>query len=274
MANLHTEKLEKLEGFTRRAKWFIKNVPELSAAIDFIETSQGKGMFHLALPTKKQLSSVMKYLFDEEEFYSPFGIRSLSKFHQNNPFSMSFPTGSYSIAYCPGESDTPMFGGNSNWRGPIWMPMNLLLCESLERAFEFYGPGNRDLFPPIHLPFFVTGLFSNISNLLSRAEFKVEVPTRSGNWFNLLEASYKIQERCIQLFTRDPETGKRPYNSNDPLFESEHFKDHHLFYEYFHGDNGSGLGASHQTGWTALVANMLDTLGRKREGEKAFIIEK
>jgi hypothetical protein len=167
-------------------------------------------------------------MLDENEFLSDHGIRALSKYHEAHPYEMQVDGVKLSIKYTPGESDTPVFGGNSNWRGPVWMPANYLLIESLKRFHDYYGD-----------------------------DFKVEYPTHSGNYFSLKEISDKLAQRVISLFTRDQE-GNRPIYGNNPLFQSDpHFRDYILFFEYFHGDSGLGLGASHQTGWTALVSRLI-----------------
>ncbi len=167
-------------------------------------------------------------MLDENEFLSDHGLRALSKYHQDNPYILEIDDVWFSIKYAPGESETALFGGNSNWRGPVWMPMNYLLIESLKRFHDYYGD-----------------------------EFRIEYPTHSGNLFSLKEIANLLAERVISLFTRDA-GGKRPVFGDQPLFQNDpHFRDYTLFFEYFHGDTGKGLGASHQTGWTGLVARLL-----------------
>jgi hypothetical protein len=167
-------------------------------------------------------------MLDSEEFLSDFGIRSLSKFHLAKPYSLQMNGDAYSIRYTPGESDTRMFGGNSNWRGPIWFPINYLIIESLKK-FNFYYGG----------------------------DFSIEYPTRSGNYLSMDMIAKELSLRCMKIFMRDA-NGNRPVFGNQEKFQKDpHFKDHILFYEYFHGDSGKGLGASHQTGWTGLVAEMI-----------------
>jgi len=189
------------------------------------------------LVTKERLQRICKRLFDEEEFLSPYGIRSLSKVYEANPYTFSEGNQSQTLTYSPAESPVGMFGGNSNWRGPIWMPMNFLLIESLQKFAHFYGDS-----------------------------FQVEFPTRSGNWLNLWQVSLELEKRLVSIFRRDSQ-GKRPFNGDEELLQQDpHWRDLILFHEYFHGDCGRGLGASHQTGWSALVCKMLLQLSRYPNG--------
>jgi hypothetical protein len=184
--------------------------------------------FLLAVPSRERLLRVLAYMFDEDEFLSPFGIRSLSKFHKDHPYVYTEGGTEWRVAYEPGESESGVFGGNSNWRGPIWFPINFLLLEALERYHHFYGD-----------------------------ELKVEFPTRSGNLMTLKQIARELAERMVRLFVPDS-TGNRPCHGGDERYAADpHWKDLCLFYEYFHGDTGRGCGASHQTGWTALVARLL-----------------
>jgi hypothetical protein len=170
-------------------------------------------------------------LLDENEFLSPFGIRALSKFHGDHPFTLAIDGEHHSVSYEPGESSTDLFGGNSNWRGPIWFPMNFLLIESMQRIHHYYGDG-----------------------------FKVEYPTGSGQKRTLWEVAAELSRRLSHIFLR--RDNRRPvYGCNEMLQKDPHWRDLILFYEYFHGETGAGLGASHQTGWTALVAKLLEQSG-------------
>jgi hypothetical protein len=170
---------------------------------------------------------------------SDYGIRSLSKIYDENPFQMNLNDSDYTIKYTPAESDSGMFGGNSNWRGPIWFPINFLIIESLQRFFFYYSP-----------------------------DFKVEYPTGSGNFANLDEIADELGSRLSKIFLKD-ESGNRAFNGQYPRFqEDENFKDYILFYEYFHGDNGRGVGASHQTGWTGLITKILQPRLSKLEMAK------
>jgi hypothetical protein len=182
---------------------------------------------------KQKLQRILAYMLDENEFLSPYGIRSLSKHHRDHPFVFYLQGQEYKVEYLPAESNTGMFGGNSNWRGPIWMPVNGLIIRGLLQMFPFYGP-----------------------------DFKVECPTGSGKYMTLFEVAKEIGKRLSKIFLRD-ENGKRPvYGGTKKFQEDPYWKDYILYYEYFHGDNGAGLGASHQTGWTGVIARSLDLFAR------------
>jgi hypothetical protein len=183
--------------------------------------------------SKKRLERVLGYLLDENEFLSPYGIRSLSRYHQDHPFVFNIGEHAYSVSYLPAESNTGMFGGNSNWRGPVWMPINALIVRGLLNLYEFYGD-----------------------------DFTVECPTGSSNRMTLFGVAGEITRRLAGIFLRDG-SGRRPVYGGTPKFQEDpHWRDLILFYEYFHGDNGAGLGASHQTGWTGVIARLLDVAGR------------
>ncbi|MCL4806278.1 MAG: glucosidase [Thermoanaerobaculia bacterium] len=187
----------------------------------------------LSVLTKKKLERVLAYLLDEDEFLSPCGIRSLSKFHERHPFVFHVDGQAHVVSYLPAESDNGMFGGNSNWRGPVWMPVNVLIVRGLLNLYGFYGK-----------------------------DFTVECPTGSGNRMTLFEVAKEITRRLAAIFLRDG-NGRRPvYGGTAKFQEDPHWRDLILFYEYFHGDNGAGLGASHQTGWTGCIAPLLDLFGR------------
>jgi len=185
-----------------------------------------------ALINPERLRRILTKILDEAEFLSPYGIRSLSKFHEKHPFVFNVHGQEYRVDYLPGESDSGMFGGNSNWRGPIWMPVNLLIIRALLNFYLYYGDN-----------------------------FKIECPTGSGRMMNLFEVAQEIADRLARIFLRD-RSGRRPvYGGSKRFQEDPHWRDHLLFYEYFHGDNGAGLGASHQTGWTGLVAVLIRRIG-------------
>jgi hypothetical protein len=234
---LKGEVLEKLPGFRRRLDWFLAHRRDLRRTTTYLERRtkpDGSRWELLAIPTRARLERVLAYLLDENEFLSPYGIRSLSKAHEKQPFTYKDgATGnSWSVSYVPGESDTGMFGGNSNWRGPIWFPLNYLIIEALERYHYFYG-----------------------DMLL------VECPTGSGNRVNLQQAAREIAHRLAGLFKPD-ESGVRPVHGEEQRYANDpHWRELVLFYEYFHGESGKGLGASHQTGWTALVTRLLTRHG-------------
>ena len=187
----------------------------------------------LSILNKKKLERVLAYMLDENEFLGPHGIRSLSRYHLEHPFVFHVGGQEYKVQYLPAESNTGMFGGNSNWRGPVWMPVNALIVRALMNLYTFYGD-----------------------------EFKVECPTGSGRYMTLFEVAQELVRRLAGTFLRDA-NGQRPVYGGTAKFQDDpHWRDLILFYEYFHGDNGAGLGASHQTGWTALVAPLLDFFGR------------
>ena len=187
----------------------------------------------LSVCNKEKLERILVYLLDENEFFGPYGIRSVSRYHLEHPFVFHLGGQEYKVQYLPAESDTGMFGGNSNWRGPVWMPVNFLLVRSLLNLYQFYGN-----------------------------DFKAECPKGSGKYLTLFEIAKEITRRLAGIFVRDAD-GKRPvYGGTTKFHEDPHWKDHILFYEYFHGDNGAGLGANHQTGWTGLIARGLDVFHR------------
>jgi hypothetical protein len=232
---IEPEVVAKLPGFKKRMDWFLKYEPELSQHVAFDSTATGVGgKGHLlAIPSKERLLRVLKYMLDENEFLSPYGIRSLSKAHAK-PYAFDLEGEHFSIQYTPGESDTFLFGGNSNWRGPIWFPVNYLIIEALERYHFFYGES-------------VT----------------VECPTGSGNMMTLAQVAREIERRLVNLFDAN-KNGRRPCHGDDWRYAQDpHWRDLILFYEFFHGETGRGLGASHQTGWTALVTRCLEGLCRK-----------
>ena len=212
----------------------LRQMPEL---LDWIHPTgpghlgvAGRGIFALVSPEK--LRRILSRMLDENEFLSPYGIRALSRYHAEHPYVVNVGGQEYRVNYLPAESDTGMFGGNSNWRGPIWMPVNALLIRALMQFYEYHGN-----------------------------DFKVECPTGSGNWMNLFEVAREIVNRLTRIFLRD-ESGRRPVYGGTQKFQADpHWKDYILFHEYFHGDNGAGLGASHQTGWTGCVAKLIEIFG-------------
>jgi hypothetical protein len=182
----------------------------------------------MAVVNQERLRRILSKMLDENEFLSPYGIRALSKFHEKNPYIFHAGGQEHRVDYLPAESNNGMFGGNSNWRGPIWMPVNILLIRSLLNFYLYYGDN-----------------------------FKIECPTGSGRMMNLYEVAKEIADRLANIFLRNKQ-GQRPvYGGTDKFQNDPHWRDYVLFYEYFHGDNGAGLGASHQTGWTGLVAKTL-----------------
>jgi hypothetical protein len=225
------EDLEKMPSFSRRMRWFLDHHPDVGEHVDMSRRTESGARLLLTIANRKKLERIYRYLFDENEFLSPHGLRALSRFHRDHPFVLNADGRSYSVDYEPAESRSDLFGGNSNWRGPIWFPMNFLIIESLQRVHYYYGD-----------------------------EFQVEFPTGSGQKKTLWDASSEISRRLSRIFLcRD---GSRPVYGNVPTFQEDpYWRDLILFYEYFNGETGAGLGASHQTGWTALVAKLLEQSG-------------
>src|ERR1700736_3748606 len=224
---LEEERLERFKGFVNRMQWFLKYRPDLAGLIT-IDNKLGHNHRLLAVPTRDRLCRILPYLLDENEFLSPFGIRSLSKIHATKPYIFRADGREYRVDYVPGEGNTHLFGGNSNWRGPVWFPINYLIVEALERYYHFYGE-----------------------------DLKVECPTGSGILMNLQQVASEIVRRLVSLFLPDGQ-GRRPCHGQDLRYASDpHWKDLVLFYEYFHGETGRGCGASHQTGWTGIVSRMM-----------------
>jgi hypothetical protein len=224
--------VEQLPGFNRRTRWFLENRGDLTRHMTYLESEEAgaDGTPHrqlLAIPSEDRFRRLLSVMLDEAEFLSPYGIRSLSAAHAENPFVFEFGGQRNEVRYVPGESDSGMFGGNSNWRGPVWYPINFLIVQSLRRYYDFYGDS-----------------------------FRVECPTGSGNSMTLLEVAQELERRLISIFEPDAQ-GNRPAHGGDARYRDDpHWRELVLFYEYFHGDNGRGLGASHQTGWTSLVATL------------------
>ncbi len=225
---LEPELLQRLPHFSRRLDWFLAYRPDLARLVSrWNEPGRGERRL-LSLLRGHRLKCLLRRMLDEEEFLSPYGVRSLSHRHRDEPFTLRAPGQDLSVAYVPGESDSGMFGGNSNWRGPVWLPINFLAVESLRKFHHYYGD-----------------------------DFKVECPTRSGRFLTLEGVADELTRRLTRLFLRD-EQGRRPAHGEHPKLQDDpHFRDHVLFHEHFHGDTGRGIGASHQTGWTALIASLL-----------------
>jgi hypothetical protein len=187
----------------------------------------------IALVNESRLRRILSRMLDENEFLSSYGIRSLSRYHAEHPYTFTVEGREYRVEYLPAESDSGLFGGNSNWRGPIWMPVNVLIIRALMHYYSYYGDN-----------------------------FKIECPTGSGNSMNLFEVAREIANRLTRIFLRD-ESGRRPaYGGTDTFQHDPWWRDNVLFHEYFHGDNGAGIGASHQTGWTGCVANLIEIFGK------------
>jgi len=226
---INKDLFEELTEFRRRANNIIKTRPDLASLISNIEKANKDGNFLFSIMRGFRLEHLLKRLLDEDEFLSDYGIRSLSKYHEKYPFVFHHH-GHHQIQYESGESRSNMFGGNSNWRGPIWMPLNYMIIQSLRKYYTFYGD-----------------------------EYTYEFPTGSGNKLNLKQIANELTKRLIKLFEPNKE-GKYQYHADDAdnvFSKDKHFKKEHFFYEFFDGDTGRGLGASHQTGWTALIANLV-----------------
>ncbi|CAB4005819.1 Glycosyl hydrolase family 63 C-terminal domain-containing [Paramuricea clavata] len=236
---INDEYVDKLPGFKKRMDWFLKHREDLRNEVSYMNVD-GVSKYHhlLAIPSPEKLRSVLKYLLDEDEFLSPYGIRALSRYHKDHPFEVNVEGVIHRVEYVAAESNTFMFGGNSNWRGPIWLCVNFLLVECLERYDYFFGD-----------------------------QFKVECPTGSGNLKRLRDVSAEIRNRLTQIFLPD-ESGRRPCHGDDERYAvDENWKDLVLFYEFFDGDTGRGCGASHQTGWTSVVSRCFDKIAAAREQE-------
>jgi len=225
--------VQNLPGFRKRLAWFLKHRSDLARHITHCECAGERRL--LAIPSCDRLERVLRYLLDENEFLSPHGIRSVSKYHAKSPFLFEAGGEVHRVDYAPGESDSGLFGGNSNWRGPVWFPINYLLLEALERYHHFYGDS-----------------------------FKCECPTGSGNLLTLHEISQELSTRLADIFLPD-KNGRRPFAGTDARWTNDpNWRDLVLFHEYFHGETGRGLGASHQTGWSALAIRCVEDLARRR----------
>jgi len=226
---IETSQIEKMSGFKKRMEWFLGYRGDLKPIITYCEPCSHFCHRMLAIPTQERLKRALRYMLDENEFLSPFGLRSVSLFHRQNPYVFHAGNEEHRVDYVPGEGNSYLFGGNSNWRGPIWFPINYLIIEALERYHHFYGD-----------------------------KFKVECPVGSGKMLTLQQVSQELSRRLSSIFLRN-EDGVRPLHGNDARFANDpHWRDLVLFHEYFHGDTGRGLGASHQTGWTALSLRLLE----------------
>jgi hypothetical protein len=229
---LEPEIVDRLPGFKRRMQWFIDNHADVPEHIEMTQRSARGVRRLLSLANRKQLKRILSRMLDETEFLSPYGVRSLSRYHLDHPYEVQVNDHISRVDYDPAESTSGLFGGNSNWRGPIWFPLNYLLVESLQKYHHYYGE-----------------------------DFKTECPARTGNEVDLWEVAAEISRRLVHIFVRGKD-GRRPVAGSLELFQTNpHWKDLILFHEYFHGDNGAGIGANHQTGWTGLVAKLIEQSG-------------
>lgn len=225
---LDHEIMDELPMFAERLKWFLDNRPELASLVSRWQEQSGGERHLLSLLRGHRMKKILVRMLDENEFLSDYGVRALSKYHKDHPYELWADGHKFSVEYTPGESTSGLFGGNSNWRGPIWMPVNYLVVESLQRFHYYYGD-----------------------------DFKVECPTGSGQYLTLEEIAAFLSARLSKLFLRNSKGDRPALAASGHLQQDEHFKDYVLFYEYFHGDTGRGVGASHQTGWTGLIAKLL-----------------
>jgi hypothetical protein len=233
---LEPDRLDEMTDFNRRLHWFMKNRPQLGGNMASVDLPGVGRRRLLAILTRERLVHVLQRMVDEDEFLSDYGVRSMSKYHADQPYTFRLGDVKHTVSYQPGESETWLFGGNSNWRGPIWFPMNYLIIESLRTFHRYYGE-----------------------------DLRVECPKDSNNMMNLEQIADHLTHRLISLFLQD-DNGQRAINEGDSVFQADpHWRDKVLFYEYFHGETGKGLGASHQTGWTALIANLIN----EREGNSS-----
>jgi hypothetical protein len=229
---LESEALDRLPGFKRRMEWFIENRQDLTKNVACMQAPGMGERRLLSITDGEQLRRVLRFLLDENEFLSPYGIRALSRVHRERPYVLDVSGHEHRVDYEPGESSTGLFGGNSNWRGPVWFPVNYLLVESLQKFHHYFGD-----------------------------EFFVEYPTGSGAYLTLKQVAAELSRRLTRIFLKGDD-GMRPVHRGCRKFDrDEHWRDLPLFYEYFHGDDGSGVGASHQTGWTGLAAKLLQQSG-------------
>jgi len=233
---LEPELLDRLPGFKRRLEWFVENRPDLTENAACMETPGMRERRLLSIVDEQKLRSTLRYVLDESEFLSPYGIRALSRFHHDNPYVLHIHGTEHRVDYQPAESKSGLFGGNSNWRGPIWFPMNFLLVEALQKFHHYHGES-----------------------------FRVEFPTGSGNMLTLAQVAAEISRRLSRIFLRGEDARRPVAGGLEPFQNDPHWKDLVLFHEYFHGDTGAGVGANHQTGWTALVAKLLTQSGESRE---------
>ncbi len=232
VATIEPQILDKMLAFRRRMQWFIDNRPDLTTHINTARRPGLNDRYLLAVAYRDRLTRVLQIMLDENEFLSAYGIRALSRHHKDAPYVLRVDSIDHRVDYEPGESTSGLFGGNSNWRGPVWFPLNYLLIESLQKFHHYYGD-----------------------------DLKVECPTGSGNMMNLWQVAEEISRRMSHIFLRDSEGKRALFGASEKHQNDPNFRDHILFYEYFHGDNGTGLGASHQTGWTGLVAKLLQQSG-------------
>jgi hypothetical protein len=230
--------LDEVPDFKGRLEWFLQYRPDLAALVSrWQEPGQGERRL-LSLLRGSRMKKLLRRMLDESEFLSDYGVRALSRYHRENPYVFHWNGQAMHVSYNPGESDCGVFGGNSNWRGPIWFPVNYLIIESLQKFHHYYGD-----------------------------DFHIECPTGSGRFLTIAGVADELSARLQRIFLRGPD-GRRPVAGDSRKQEDPHFRDLILFYEYFHGDNGRGVGASHQTGWTGLVAKLIQPRSTAHSAEE------
>jgi hypothetical protein len=233
VASIERDLIDALPDFRRRFRWFLKYRPALAELVSSQHDDAAGASYLLALVSGDRLRALLRRMLDPDEFLGDFGIRSLSRHHLEHPYVFEIDGAVHDVVYEPGETSRAIFGGNSNWRGPIWFPINFILIESLREFHRFYGDS-----------------------------FLVEHPTGSGHQMTVREIADDLSDRLISIFLRGAD-GRPVFGSNVIQQTDPHWRDQLLFYEYFHGDDGWGVGASHQTGWTAVIARLLERRGRR-----------
>ncbi|HEX4567708.1 MAG TPA: hypothetical protein VH138_13815, partial [Vicinamibacterales bacterium] len=234
---LESQVVGKLPGFRGRMEWFLQNRPDLTDNVASMQEPGAAERRLLSIVDAERLRRLLRVMLDETEFFSPHGIRALSRVHKDHPYALRLDGAEQVVDYEPGESTNALFGGNSNWRGPVWFPINYLLIESLQKFDYYFG-----------------------------SDFAIECPTGSGRMMTLWEVASELSRRLSSIFLR--QNGRRAVFGGNQRFQSDpHWRDLVLFYEYFHGDTGEGLGASHQTGWTAVVAKLLQQIGQNTRSD-------
>jgi hypothetical protein len=234
VATMEPALLDKLPEFRARLDWFLEHRPELAKLVSrWQEPGMGERRL-LALLRGHRMKRVLRRMLDETEFLSPYGVRSVSRYHADQPYVFEMDGSRYTVEYLPAESNSGLFGGNSNWRGPIWFPVNYLIVESLQQFHHYYGD-----------------------------DFKVECPTGSGQFLTLNEIADELSRRMINIFVQNGDGRRAVFGGNELFQRDPHWRDYVPFHEYFHGDNGAGIGASHQTGWTGLVAKLIQQQGER-----------
>jgi hypothetical protein len=232
---IEPDHLDTLPDFNYRLGWFLKYKPQLASLVSRWQEPGMRERRLLALLRGSRMKRVLKRVLDENEFLSPYGVRALSRYHAEHPYELDVEGERYVVEYQPAESISGLFGGNSNWRGPIWFPLNYMIIEALRQFHNYYGD-----------------------------DFKIEYPTGSGRLVTLRDVADVLSQRLINIYVRDAQGRRAVFGTQQTFQHDPHWRDYIPFYEYFHGDTGAGLGASHQTGWTGLIASLLQQQGDSR----------